>query len=65
MKILVDNMNCQHCVMNIENALKNVGFKRIKIDLKSKTVSIKMDDHNIEEAKKAIEDSGYHFQLAE
>lgn len=61
MKFLVDNMSCMHCVNSIKKALQELGIKKIKIDLESKTVSVvlkKVTKAMVEEKMKSI---GYHF----
>ncbi|HOO44364.1 MAG TPA: cation transporter [Bacillota bacterium] len=65
MKVSVDNMTCGHCKMHIENALKNAGFKKFKVDLDSKTVDLDLGKHTLQEAKSAVEGIGYHFQVIE
>jgi len=57
MKLEVTNMTCNHCKMTIENALKENGFKDVKVDLVSKTVEFSGTDEIL--ARKIITDKGY------
>ena len=57
---LVDDMSCDHCKARITKAVENIeGVKKIKIDLKKKTVLV---SGSVEPAtvQSAIESEGYH-----
>lgn len=57
-KITIEGMSCNHCVMHVTNALKELGLTDVKVDLASKTAVAEGDvtDAAIEAA---IEDAGY------
>ncbi len=65
MKFKVENMTCNHCKMRIEKALKQLGVKKIKIDLEEKMVSVVLKKHSIDEVKQAVNAIGYDFQVVE
>ncbi|MDF2683250.1 MAG: copper resistance protein CopZ [Brevibacillus sp.] len=56
----VEGMSCQHCVISIEGALKEIGANG-KVDLASNTVNVTYDENQIslETVKEAIEEQGY------
>jgi len=56
----VNGMSCNHCVMSVEKALKEIGAKG-SVDLASKQVTVEYDDAviNLDKIKEAIEDQGY------
>ncbi len=60
-KLKVEGMTCNHCVMTVKRAVMSVeGVKEAEVSLAHGTVSIKaeegIDEENI---KKAIEQAGY------
>lgn len=59
-KILkIEGMTCNHCVMNVEKAIKSVnGVEKVEISLNEKIAKIN-GDFDIEEVKKNIESVGY------
>jgi len=56
----VEGMSCNHCVVSIEGALKELGAAG-KVNLASKTVDVTFEEMavTLEAIKKAIEDQGY------
>ncbi len=57
--IKIDGMTCNHCVMNVEKAIKSTsGVRSVEISLNDKVAKI-AGDFNIEEVKKNIESMGY------
>lgn len=60
-KLLVEGMSCMHCVMHVENALKEVeGVSGVKVDLKGKNAVVDMDEGvTDEQLRSAVEDAGY------
>jgi copper ion binding protein len=56
----VEGMTCNHCVMHVTNALKEVaGVSNVKVDLASKKAVVegtKLDDNAM---KAAVTDAGY------
>lgn len=62
MKLIVDNMSCQHCVKTITNAIKNIDSNaQVTVDLAKKEVTINGGTISQEEAIKAIDEAGYQF----
>ncbi len=57
MEVKVKDMSCGHCKATIEKALKDAGYKRVKIDLQDGVVKVKSDDYDT--IKEVIEASGY------
>lgn len=60
-KLSISGMSCAHCVMHVENALRNVqGVKDAKADLKTNTAVAELTAKvSPEKLKQAIEDEGY------
>jgi copper chaperone len=56
----VEGMSCQHCVISIEGALKEIGAAG-KVNLASNTVDVSYEENqvSIEVIKEAIEEQGY------
>jgi copper chaperone len=59
-KLQVEGMSCNHCVVAIEGALKAIGSKG-KVDLASDTVTVEYDEKKwtLDQIKEVIEDQGY------
>lgn len=59
-KLNVEGMSCNHCVMTIEKAMKELGATG-KVDLAAKTVEVSYDENglSVEAIKEAIEEQGY------
>lgn len=38
--LFVEGMHCEHCAMTVENALKELGDLKIKVNLRKKQVEI-------------------------
>lgn len=63
MKINVKGMNCKHCEKRVDEALKSLGLKKIKIDLKTGEVSFKnQDEVSFEVIKEKILETGYEVE---
>lgn len=60
-KLNVSGMTCMHCVMHVQNALKEVsGVNDAKVDLKSETAVVELSENvNDEQLKSAVSDAGY------
>ncbi|MFE6799809.1 copper ion binding protein [Paenibacillus chitinolyticus] len=56
----VEGMSCQHCVISIEGALKEIGAAG-KVNLASGTVDVSYEENrvSIEAIKEAIDKQGY------
>lgn len=52
-KYIVPNINCRHCVMKVDNALKQAGISA-KIDLSDKSVTTDADENAVRGALKKI-----------
>lgn len=61
MKLTVNNMTCNHCVMTIQKALLINNIKG-DIDLATKSVEIKKES-DVEKAKEVIKKAGYEVSL--
>ena len=63
-KFKVPDMNCNHCVMTVSNALNKVkGVKDVKIQLASKEVQVQHDENvRMQQLADAIEQVGYTAQ---
>ena len=57
--IKIEGMSCNHCVMNVDKAVKAVaGVTSVDVNLASGTASI-VGSFNLAEVEKAVEDVGY------
>jgi len=58
--LTVEGMSCNHCVMSIEGALKELGASG-KVHLASKSVDVVYDEAalTLDVIKEAIEEQGY------
>ena len=59
--LLVEGMMCEHCAAHVEAAVSKIdGVKSVKVDLKKKIATAKVDrDISREEFEKAITGAGY------
>jgi copper chaperone len=59
-KLKVEGMSCNHCVVSIEGALSEIGSKG-RVHLSSNTVTVGYDEAklSLKQIKEAIEDQGY------
>ena len=58
--LTVNGMSCNHCVISVEKALKEIGAKG-SVDLASKRVTVEYDEASVslDKIREAIEDQGY------
>jgi len=62
MKLIVDNMSCNHCVKVVTKAINDVDPKAtVMVDLTKKEVTIDGGSISQEAAIKAVGDAGYQF----
>lgn len=64
-KLNVEGLACQHCVMSIEKAVGALqGVNQVQVNLKGKQVTVDYDSDLIdtETIKNAIEDQGYEVK---
>jgi uncharacterized protein len=60
--ISVKGMNCNHCKMNVENALQNIpGISNIKVVLDKSIATFKGDNPDMNQVKKSIEGIGFEY----
>lgn len=58
--MLVEGMSCNHCVMAVTNALKEIeGVSNVDINLENKEVEVSGDNLSEEILKEAVEEAGY------
>ncbi|NLI61540.1 MAG: heavy-metal-associated domain-containing protein [Clostridiales bacterium] len=66
-KLFIEGMSCQHCVMHVNSALKDLdGIKSVDVNLKGKfaTVELSKDiDHAM--LNEVIDDAGYDLVKVE
>ena len=60
-KVLIEGMSCKHCVMHVEEALKEIeGIKGVKVSLEGKVAEVELEhDVDDEKIKAAVADAGY------
>lgn len=62
MKLIVDNMTCQHCVKAITKAINDIDPKaKVTVDLAKHEVDIKGGSISQEAAIAAVNEAGYEF----
>ncbi len=69
-KIEIDGMTCQHCAANVDKAITKVkGVVEVNTSLSQKNSTITaLDDINIDDIKKGIENAGYtplNYEISE
>jgi len=56
----VEGMTCNHCVMHVTNALKEVaGVSTVKVDLATKKAVVEGSNLDDNAMKEAVADAGY------
>ncbi len=61
----IEGMTCNHCVMTVTNALKNVdGVKTASVNLDQKTAKVTYDENktSLEQLKRAVVAAGYQVE---
>ena len=62
MKLIVDNMSCQHCVKAITKAINDIDPNaKVTVDLTKREVDIENSSILQESAIVAIDEAGYQF----
>ena len=62
MKLIVDNMSCQHCVKTITKAINDIDPKaKVTVDLTKREVDIEGSTIPQEAAIAAINEAGFEF----
>ncbi|OGU61617.1 MAG: hypothetical protein A2X64_04830 [Ignavibacteria bacterium GWF2_33_9] len=57
-KLKIDGMNCNHCVMNVKRAIVSTGVENVRVVLEENAAYI-TGDYDLEEIKEAVENVGY------
>lgn len=62
-KIKIDGMSCNHCVMAVTNALKEIDtIESVSVSLEEKTATItSKSDISLDKIKELIEEEGFTF----
>jgi copper chaperone len=62
-KIKIDGMSCNHCVMAVTNALKEIDtVESVSVSLEEKTATItSKSDISLDKVKELIEEEGFTF----
>lgn len=57
----VPEISCNHCKKSITNILKQIGIKKVKVDIKSKKVFLEYDKNkiSIDTIKESLTEIGY------
>ena len=64
LELNVVGMTCGHCVLRVENALKNVeGVSEVQVSLETNKAHVSGDPLNSDELISAIQDAGYTATL--
>ena len=62
MKLIVDNMSCQHCVKAITKAINDIDPNaKVTVDLTKREVDIENSSISQEAAITAVNEAGYEF----
>lgn len=62
MKFLIPDMSCIHCEKHIRQALKDIGVKKVKINIETKEVEVVTKKVSLEAIKAIIKQIGYTYQ---
>ncbi len=60
--VKVEGMSCDHCRMNVENAIKSLeGVSQVRVDLEEGKADITLDTAKVtlDDIKAAVDDAGY------
>ncbi len=62
-KVKIDGMSCNHCVMAVTNALKEIDtVESVSVSLEEKTATItSKSDISLDKVKELIEEEGFTF----
>ena len=55
----IPDMNCNHCVKRITEALNEAGFSDFEVDLEGKKVTARVSDEEAKKTLSIIEEAGY------
>ena len=60
-KLSIEGMSCNHCVMHVKNALRDVeGVRQVEVSLKDKSAVIELiQDVSDIDLRNAVSDAGY------
>jgi copper chaperone len=64
-KLNVSGMTCNHCVMHVGNALKELdGVADVRVDLAGKSADVTFDESKVDKSKmaEAVKEAGYSVQ---
>ena len=62
MKLIIDNMSCQHCVKTITKAINDIDPKaKVSVDLTKREVDIEGGTISQEAAIAAIDEAGFQY----
>lgn len=62
--IYIKDMNCKHCVKRIEEGLKPLKLKKLKIDLKNKSIKF-LSNNNLEDVLNKLIEINYEGEVIE
>ena len=57
--IKIQGMHCEHCVAAVKNALLNLGFQRVEVNLEQNNAIIWDDNADKKTVQNAIEELGF------
>lgn len=55
----VEGMTCAHCVARVGGALKSIGAKGVRVDLKTNSAEVEAGSATEQAARDAIAEAGY------
>ncbi len=66
-KLYIKGMSCQHCVMHVANALKELdGVESVEVNLNDKYALVELSkDVGVDRLTEAIDDAGYDLVKTE
>ncbi|NOX18668.1 MAG: heavy-metal-associated domain-containing protein [Chlorobi bacterium] len=60
----IEGMSCHHCIMGVENELRNAGFEKFEVKLGSAKIEFDNAEENEKKIVAAIEEAGYKVVAA-
>lgn len=65
-KLMIQGMNCMHCVGSVEKALTDLsGTEKVKVQLKKEQATVKYDSNTVTPAQliEAVREAGYEATI--
>jgi|YNPNPStandDraft_1061719.scaffolds.fasta_scaffold00680_4 Copper chaperone len=61
-KILIEGMTCQHCVMRVKEALRKAEVEDAEVKIGEATIVFDENKTNLERISKTLDEAGYRLK---